>query len=480
VRHYSELWTPQITLNDIGSPRDTSGVYCGVPQTETRVSTASADLPRKLGFLDSLSIVIGVTIGGGIFLVPNLVAAELKSAAPILGVWIFAGIISFFGALACAELGAAIPATGGQYVFLREAFGPLIGFLCGWTMFVVARTAQVAWMAVTMALYISYFVPLSPIAAKLLGILAIAIFTGLNYRGVTLGAIAQNIFTLAKIAGLLLIIGAAFLWSGHSESLATAPHVPFSLSSFGVALIACVLAYDGWVQLSFVAGEIRNPQRNIFLALALGSAACIVIYLLANAAYLRVLTIPEIASSQHVGATMAERVLGPRGGTLVSLTILLSIIGTLNGCFLTSPRVYFAQARDGLFFRKFGEIHPHYQTPGFAIVAQGAWAIVLLLSGSYETLLDYAMFALWLSYGLMVAGVIVLRRREPDLPRPYRMWGYPVTPVLFLGVTAWFLINMLRTRPIPSIAGLLLIATGIPVYFVWTRHSYRRSAVNVS
>lgn len=442
------------------------------------LSHAASALPRKLGLLDSLSIVIGITIGGGIFLVPNLVARELQSAAAILGVWIFAGVISFFGALACAELGTAIPATGGQYVFLREAYGPLIGFLCGWSMFVVARTAQVAWLAVTLALYISYFVPLSSVESKLLGIAAIAILAAINYRGVTAGAMVQNVFTLAKVAGLFAIVGAAFLWGGKSAPAAIAAPAQFSIGNFGVALIACVLAYDGWVQLSFVAGEIRNPQRNVLLALALGTTACIAIYLLANMAYLRVLTIPQIAASNHVGATLAESVMGSRGGMLVSLIILISIIGTLNGCFLTSPRVYFAQARDGLFFRKFGEIQPRYQTPGFAIVAQSAWAIMLVVSGSYETLLDYAMFALWLSYGLMVAGVMMLRRKRPDLPRPYRMWGYPVTPILFLAITGWFLLNMLVTRPVPSLAGLLLIVVGIPVYFGWTRRRTEIPATN--
>jgi APA family basic amino acid/polyamine antiporter len=337
-------------------------------------------------------------------------------------------------------------------------------------MFLVARTAQVAWLAVTMALYVSYFVPLSAPMSKLLGIGAIALFTGINYRGVIAGANVQKTFTLAKVAGLLLIISSALLWGSKAASPPQGVAARLSVSSFGIALIACLLAYDGWVQLSFVAGEIRNPQRNVFFALALGSVACIAIYLLANVAYLRVLTIGEIAASNHVGATVAERVLGSRGGSLVSLVILLSIIGTLNGCFLTSPRVYFAQARDGLFFGKFGKVHPRYHTPGFAILAQGIWSAVLVVSGSYETLVDYAMFAIWLWYGLMVAGVIVLRYRQPDLARPYRMWGYPVTPALFVGITCWFLANMLKTRPRPSVAGLLLIATGIPVYFLWARH----------
>jgi basic amino acid/polyamine antiporter, APA family len=439
----------------------------------------ASDLPRKLGLIDALSIVIGMVIGGGIFLVPNLVARELKSVTAILAVWIFAGVISFFGALACAELGTAFPSTGGQYVFLREAYGPLVGFLCGWSMFLIARTAQVAWLAVTMALYVSYFVPLSATASKLLGICAIALFTGINYRGVTAGAMVQKTFTLAKVAGLLVVIGSALLWSGKTASPVVRATGGFSVSSFGVALIASLLAYDGWVQLSFVAGEIRNPRKNVFFALALGSVACIAIYLLANVAYLRALPIAEIAASDHVGAAVAEHVLGSGGGSLVSLIILTSIIGTLNGCFLTSPRVYFAQARDGLFFRKFAEVHPRYRTPGFAILAQGIWGAVLVVTGSYETLLDYAMFATWLSYGLMVAGVIVLRYRRPDLARPYRMWGYPVTPALFVAITCWFLVNMLKTRPLPSLAGLLLIATGIPVYFLWARHGGQAASTTV-
>ena len=439
------------------------------------MSQSGPDLPRSLGLADALAIVVGMVIGGGIFIVPNLVAREAHSVFWVIAVWVVAGVVSFFGALACAELGAMLPATGGQYVFLREAWGPLVGFLCGWSMFLVARTAQVAWLAVTLALYCSYFLPLSPLQSKLLGLAAILVFTAINYRGVVLGAAVQKLFTLAKVIGLLVIIASAFMWHGAAAQH-SAGAVQFSFSGLGVALIACVLAYDGWIQMSFVAGEIRNPQRNIFLALALGTAACIVIYLLANLAYMHVLSIPEIAGSEHVAATVAQRVLGPAGGGAVAAIILVSIIGTLNGCFLTSPRLYFAQARDGLFLRKFGEIHPRFQTPGFAIVAQSVWAAALLISGSYETLLDYAMFALWLSYGVMVAGVIVLRRTRPGSPRPYRMWGYPATAVLFLVFTAAFLGNMLIKRPIPSLAGLLLIVSGLPVYFLLLRRPRRASA----
>jgi len=433
------------------------------------------ELPRRLGLLDSLAIVVGIVIGGGIFLVPNLVARNLSSTPAILSVWILAGVTSFFGALACAELGAAFPSTGGQYVFLREVYGPMAGFLCGWSMFLVARTAQVAWLAVTLALYVSYFVPLGAAASKLVGVAAIVVFAAVNYRGVSAGALVQKGFTLAKVAGLLIIIGSALFFRGQAHPPVAAAAPPFSLSHFGVALIACMLAYDGWVQVTYVAGEIRNPERNILLALAGGVAACMAVYLLANVAYLQVLSIGEIAASDHVGATAAERVLGSGGGTLVAAIVLMSIIGTLNGCFLTSPRVYFAQARDGLFFSRFGEVHEHFQTPAFSIVAQALWAIVLVLSGTYETLAEYAMFALWIFYGLMVLGVVVLRVKRPGLSRPYRMWGYPVTPLLFLAVTAYFLGNTLLTRPGPSLAGLALIATGVPVYFFW-RRSFRPAA----
>lgn len=444
-----------------------------IPSLESDRGHSRTELTRRLSLGDSVAIVVGMMIGGGIFLVPNLVARSVLSMPMIIGVWIFAGIVSFIGALACAELGAAFPATGGQYVFLREAYGPATAFLCGWSLFTVARTAQVAWLAVVFSIYVGYFVSLPHIASTLLSLAVLAIFSWVNYRGVRLGAIVQNSFTVAKLVGLLIIIAAALLLGGREANHAAStlpPATPdISFSAFGVALIACLLCYDGWVQLTFVAGEIRNPQRNVVRALSLGTATVAVVYLLANLAYMRVLSIPQIAASDHVGADAAARVLGAAGGGIVSLIILISVVGSLNGCFLTSPRVYFAQAADGLFFRKFAEVHPIYGTPGFAIVAQAVWSAALLLSGSYESLIDYALFGIWLFYGLMIAAVMVLRRTRPDLPRPYRMWGYPVTPLIFLLITAWFLVNMLITRPAASFAGLGLILTGIPAYFLWQR-----------
>ena len=434
------------------------------PKAVAEMTAPARELARRLSLGDSIAIVVGVMIGGGIFLVPNLVARALPSVPLILGVWVLAGAISLIGALACAELGAAFPSTGGLYVFLREAYGPLAAFLCGWSSFTVTRGAQSAWSAVVFSMYASYLVPMGPLASKLLSLTVLAIFTWVNYRGAKLGAIIMNSFTLAKVVGALVIIVAALALGGHTGQPAAPAASRASLSSFGVALIACLLAYDGWVQLSFVAGEIRDPQRNVVRALTIGTLGVTAIYLLANIAYLHVLTVAEIAASDHVGATV------------VSVIILLSILGTLNGCCLTIPRVYFAQAADGLFFRRFADVHPRYGTPAFAIVAQSVWAAVLLVTGSYEALIDYALFGIWVFYALMVAGVMVLRRRRADLPRPYRMWGYPVTPLVFLAITLWFLGNMLVTRPGPALAGLGLILTGIPAYLIWKRFADPQSA----
>jgi APA family basic amino acid/polyamine antiporter len=428
------------------------------------------ELPRKLGWVDATAIVIGIVIGSGIFVLPNLIARNLTSPAAIVTVWVASGILSFFGALAYAELGAMMPATGGQYVYLREAYGPLWAFVCGWTFMLAVLAGGTAWLSVTFSIYLGQFVRLGPAASKTVSIALIAALSAVNYFGVREGAFVQRAFTLLKIAGIVVLIGSAFLPGVPARAANPPVAAGFALAPFGVAMIACLMAYNGWTYISFVAGEVKRPERNLPLSLALGMTAVTALYVGANIAYLKVLPVPEIAAAERVGALVAQRTMGSLGATVVSVTVLLSVIGAINGCILTAARVPFAQARDGLFFRRFGDIHPRFLTPSFSIVAGGVWTAILVLSGSYETLYTYSILAAWVFYMMSVGAVMVLRRKLPDLERPYRMWGYPWTLWVFLVVSLWFVVNAVATEPGPSLMALLIIASGAAVYYIRFRH----------
>jgi APA family basic amino acid/polyamine antiporter len=432
------------------------------------VTPAVRDLPRKLGLFDATMIVGGTVMGSAIFLVPSSVAATLPNPLLIAAVWIFAGALTYCGALAFAELGAMYPASGGQYVYLRESWGKLAAFLFGWTFLLVIRSGGTATLAVGFAIYLGHFLPMTPVGAKAAAVSVIMLLTLVNCRGVKLGAAVQNIFTVAKVLGVAVLIGSAIFSPRAAEVDWSAP-ARFPASDFGIATIACLWAYQGWFMGGMVAGEIKRPERNLPLALSLGVGGIIAIYLSANLAYLHVLTVPEIAGAERVAALMANRTMGAAGASVVSLVILVSIFGALNGGILAGPRVYFAMARDGLFFRKLAEVHPKYETPAFAILVQGFWAALLAVSGSYEKLFSYVIFSSWIFYGLAVAGVIVLRRRLPDFPRPYRMPGYPATAILFVVASALFVANTLATKPGPSLLGLACVASGVPAYIYWRR-----------
>lgn len=423
-------------------------------------------LPRRLGLVDATLIVIGVVIGAGIFLVPNVIARSVPSGAAMLAVWVVAGLLSYFGALAYAELGAMMPATGGQYVYLREAFGPGCAFLSGWVFMLAVIPGGMAFLAVGFSIYLDQFVPLPPGMRQAVSLALLAALCAANYIGVKEGAWIQRIFTSLKIAGLLLIIGAA----------AMAPHVagpmhssvrPVSYTGAGYALSACLMAYNGWSYVSFVAGEIKDPARNLPRALGLGMAAVAALYVTANLAYLNVMTVPEIAATERVGAEVAARTMGPAGASLLSAVVLLSVVGAINGNLLTGARIPFAQARDGIFFARFGRVHPRFETPALAIVAQSAWTGLLIVTGSYETLFAYAMLSSWIFYTLGVAAVWVLRRKAPHAPRPCRMWGYPVTMWAFLIVSAWYMADAIVTQPKPSLMAFAVCAAGIPLYIYW-------------
>ncbi len=429
------------------------------------------ELPRKLGLLDAIGVVIGIMIGSGIFLVPNVVAQNLPSATAILAVWTAAGCLSILGALAYAELGAMMPATGGQYVYLREAYGPMWAFLCGWAFLIVVQSGSMATLAAAFSIYLGHFVTLETWQARLAGVLLIAVLTAINYRGVVGGARVQNLFMFLKVGGLLILIAAAFLAPSPG---AASPPPEVDWSHFGVAMIACLWTYKGWQTLSFVVGEVENPERNVPLALTLGVGAVMAIYLLANIAYLYAMPVGEIAGTPRVGAAVAERSMGSYGASFISLAILISITGATNGGVMANPRLYFAQASDGLLFAALAKVHPRFRTPHVALLASGAWSSILVLSGSYQKLFSYVIFTAWIFYGMTVAGVIVLRRRRPSAPRPYRMWGYPWTAAIFIAVSAWFVVNTMVTTPGPSVAGLLLVTAGLPAYGFWNRRRARR------
>ena len=437
----------------------------------TAAPAGQRDLPRDLGVVDATAIVIGIVIGSGIFVLPNLIARSLPSPTAILGVWVVAGVLSFFGALAYAELGAMMPRTGGQYAFLNEAYGPLWAFVSAWTFMLAVLAGGSAWLAVTFSIYAGYFVPLTPLMGKLVAVALIAAVSAINYAGVREGARVQQIFTALKIAGLLVLIGAAFLAPASVHS--SIPSPPVSQMHFGVAMAACLMAYNGWSYVSFVAGEVRDPQRNLLRSLVAGTAVVAALYILANAGYLRVMSISEISSSSRVGADLAVRTMGRAGGSFVALTVLLSIIGAVNGCVLTAARIPFAQARDGLFFARFATIHPRFATPGTAIVWGGLWTSILVLTGSYETLYSYSIVAAWIFYTMTVVAVFLLRRRMPDAVRPYRMWGYPYTMWIFVAVSIAFIVNAFVTEPEPSLMAFAVIGTGVGAYYLW-RRSRRR------
>ena len=426
------------------------------------------DLPRKLGLLDATTIVIGTMIGAGIFVIPSVIARDIPSTPAILAVWVLAGIASFFGALAYAELGAMLPHSGGQYVYLREAYGTLPAFLTGWVFFLVIQSGAIAAVSVACARFLSYLLPAVPGLLTWFPVLLILGLTGINYVGVREGARVQVLFTALKLIGLFVLIASAVLSPAPSAIDWTWPR-QISSASLGAGLLGAFLAFDGWHVIAFISGEVINPKRNIVLSLVFGVAITMAVYLAANLAYSSVMPLADIAASSRVAADTAERTMGRVGASFVTLTIVFSMIGAANGSIMTAPRMYFAQARDGLFFKQMAEIHPVYRTPGISILVQGVWASVLALSGSYEQLISYVLVIAWMVHGAVVLGLIVLRRRHPEWERPYEVWGYPWAPLLFVAFAAWFVVTTFIARPGSSLAGCGILLSGIPIYYLWRR-----------
>lgn len=437
------------------------------------VESSGTELPRVLGLISIVGIVIGAMIGSGIFINPSKVAQDVKTPGLMLAVWILGGILSFFGALAIAELGAMFTRAGGIYVYLREAYGPMVAFLFGWTLFLVIESGTVATLAVGFSTkYLPYFFHLTDLQTKAAAISLIAVLALVNILGVRKGAYLMNFLTSIKFVALIAVCTLIFIFAkgstGHFLAAgATATGGGGLLGRFGLAMVAVLWAYKGWEACTYSAGEIRNPQKKLPLGLFIGTLTVLALYVLANLAYLYVFPASRMAASGRIAADVMAEVFGPAGAAAITLIILMSMAGTANGHLLTSPRVFFAMARDGLFFKSVARVHPRYQTPHVSIIMMASWAAVLSLSGTFEQLFSYVIFGFWIFMGLTVAGVIILRRKRPDLPRPYKTWGYPITPVLFILSSVFLTVNSLIQDFWNSSIGLAIIALGIPVYYFW-------------
>jgi APA family basic amino acid/polyamine antiporter len=445
----------------------------------------SATLERRLGPIDAAAIVVSNVIGGGIFFVPVIVAGLLTDPRAVLLVWLVGGALAFAGALAYAELAALRPRAGGEYVYLREAYGPLAGFLTGWTSFVAGFSGAIAASAINLAEYLGRFLPAAkdttPIVSiplpfvplvvsreTIVALVLIGALTLAHLRGLGPGRIIQNVLAGAKVSALLVFLALGFtIGRGDAAHLVTSAAAPgaFALTGLLVALVPVMFTYSGWNAAAYVAEEVVDPGRNVPLALGLGTLAVVVIYLALNALYLYAAPLGELA---HINGTLidtvAERLFNFSAGDLIAAFTIVSIAASVSAMVIAGPRVYFAMARDGLFVAPAGKVHPRFRAPTSAILAQALWSGVLVLSGTLSQLVSYTGFALVLFSGIAVSAVFVLRKRHPDAERPFRAWGYPWAPALFVLASALIVLNELWRNPGTSAAGVGVIASGVPIY----------------
>jgi APA family basic amino acid/polyamine antiporter len=434
---------------------------------------SQAQLMRRLGLWSSVGIVIGVTIGSGIFRTPAGIAARVPDPAWMLAVWLIGGLISLCGALSVAELAAALPQTGGWYVFLRESWGRLAGFLFGWSELVLIRASSTGAIATVFSEYFLRSLGYDPVqydaATNYIAAAAIISAAVINIRGVQIGAMFAAASTAAKFSALALLVLASFLLGGGSGATVanfTAAGGPVSPGLFGLALISVLWAYDGFADVSFVAGEVREPQRTLPRAIVGGTIAIIAIYLAANCAYLFVAPIQRIALSRLIAADTMQAIFGGIGAAAVSVVVMISTLGALIAIILTSPRIFFAMAEDRLFFKTLARVHPRYHTPHVAIGLAASLGVVFVLTRTFEELADTFVLSIWPFYGLAIAGLYRLRRSRPDLPRPYRVPGYPIVPAIFVAAVIYLVTNALISDPVWTGATFGIVLAGIPVYYV--------------
>ena len=430
-------------------------------------------LPRTLGLFNATAVLVGVTVGAGIFRVPATVAAQLHDPGPVLVCWIVGGLVALFGALTLAELAGALPRSGGIFAYLLESFGPLPAFLFGWTELTVIRASALGAAATIFAEYVGFFVTLTPAQVRYVAAAAIAAIGALNYIGAQRAAAVMSVATTGKYLAVLALGLLAFTAGNGSASHfspAWASGVPLSL--IGSALIPVLWTYDGWADLSFMGGEVRDPQRTLPLALMLGSGCVMVLYLIANLGFLYLLPLPEMARAKLIAATAAEHIplFGGVGAGIVAAVVVVSAISGLNGSMMTGPRIFFAMAERDLFVRAVARVSPRFQTPSVAIGLATVLGVIYVLNNGFAQLADKFILGIWPFYALCVAGVFVLRRRRPDLHRPYRVIGYPVVPALFLVASVGMIANAVVTDPGNTGVTFAIIAAGVPAYFLWKRY----------
>ncbi|MGH9720777.1 MAG: APC family permease [Bryobacteraceae bacterium] len=458
-------------------------------KTRSVEEAPSGGLVRGLGLLDSTTLVMGSMIGSGIFIVSADIARQVASPGLLIAVWLLAAFLTLTAALSYGELASAMPRAGGQYVYLREAFGPLSGFLFGWTTFLVIQTGTIAAVAVGFAKYSGVFFPWISASNYLvpgllntqqaLAIAIIVLLSWINTQGIRTGAVVQNTFTFAKTAALLGLVGFGFFAGRNAQAVEsnftdfwrTAGGLGDVVRLIGVSMVGALFSSDAWNNITFTAGEVRDPRRNVPLSLALGAGIVSALYIAANFVYLSVLPLEAIqnAPEDRVATAAASVIFGPVAVQLMAAAIMISTFGCANGIILAGARVYYAMALDGLFFRRAATLHPSHRTPSFALGIQCVWATLLTVSGRYNDLLDYVIFAVLLFYILTISGIFVLRRTRPGMERPYRAFGYPVLPALYIVFAGLIEILLLRYKPDYTWPGLIIVLLGVPVYFAWRK-----------
>lgn len=432
-------------------------------------------LAKELTLYGLIMVAIGSCIGSGIFVTPSQIAALIPSPLLILAVWAIGGIISLTGALTFGELGSIFPKAGGIYVFLKEAWGGWLGFLYGWAYLLIITSGSIAVLSLAFSYYLSFFVPMSDSMKIITSIIAISILTSLNILRAKFGEMFSNIFTGLKILGILIIIGVGLFYGTSSISFSGKGFLSTgnsSLSGFGVALVGVLFSYGGWQHASFLAGETKNPSRNVPIAMITGAMVVTIIYLLVNMGYMFLLPLKTIISSEKVAAEAVSTIV-PFGGKLVAAIIAVSTLGTIGIYTLSAPRIYYAMAEDGLFFKGIAKVHPVFKTPVNAIVIQSVWAIVLLLFWrTFENLITYTVSVEWIFFTLAAAGIFIFRKKLKHIERPYKTPGYPLTPAIFIVICTWFVINMMISRPLHMGIGIGCLILGLPVYFFFRKKNF--------